>query len=82
MTQAEFSAWPGLDEVVSCDEGASPRKYREMSTLGAAVSTKRPCCIEAMNTPPVQAYPGKRSVKVRCYPARCRLQLTAGPEVL
>jgi len=47
MTQAEFSAWPGLDEVVSCDEGASPRKYREMSTLGAAVSTKRPCCIAA-----------------------------------
>lgn len=47
LTPDEFSAWLGPDEVVSCEEAPSPRKYRELSTLGAAVSTQCPCCIEA-----------------------------------
>ena len=42
----EFNAWFALDEIVRRDDGAVPRKYRELIALGVAFTTQCPYCIE------------------------------------
>src|SRR5262249_12819504 len=46
LAPTEFNAWLNLDKIVGRDEGAIPRKYRELIALGVAFTTQCPYCIE------------------------------------
>jgi AhpD family alkylhydroperoxidase len=43
----DFSAWLALDKIVAREDGAIPRKYRELIALAVACTTQCPYCIEA-----------------------------------
>ena len=43
----DFSAWLGLDKIVAREDGAIPRKYRELIAVAVACTTQCPYCIEA-----------------------------------
>ena len=43
---AEFTAWLNLDKIVGREDGAIPRKYRELIALAVACTTQCPYCIE------------------------------------
>ena len=43
----EFKAWLNLDRIVGREDGAVPRKYRELIALAVACTTQCPYCIEA-----------------------------------
>ena len=47
LAPIEFNAWLGLDKIVGREDGAVPRKYRELIALGVALTTQCPYCIEA-----------------------------------
>jgi AhpD family alkylhydroperoxidase len=42
----DFNAWLGLDKIVGREDGAIPRKYRELIALAVACTTQCPYCIE------------------------------------
>jgi len=46
LAPTEFSAWLNLDKIVGREDGAIPRKYRELIALGVAFTTQCPYCIE------------------------------------
>lgn len=46
LAPKEFNAWLGLDQIVGREDGAIPRKYRELIALGVALTTQCPYCIE------------------------------------
>jgi AhpD family alkylhydroperoxidase len=46
LAPTEFTAWLNLDKIVAREDGAIPRKYRELIALGVAVTTQCPYCIE------------------------------------
>ena len=46
LAPAEFNAWLNLDKIVSREDGAIPRKYRELIALAVACTTQCPYCIE------------------------------------
>jgi AhpD family alkylhydroperoxidase len=46
LAPTEFNAWFGLDKIVGREDGAIPRKYRELIALGVAFTTQCPYCIE------------------------------------
>jgi AhpD family alkylhydroperoxidase len=46
LAPAEFKAWLSLDNIVRREDGAVPRKYRELIALGVAFTTQCPYCIE------------------------------------
>src|SRR5881628_896226 len=46
LAPTEFNAWLGLNKIVGRDEGAIPRKYRELIALAVACTTQCPYCIE------------------------------------
>jgi len=46
LAPTEFNAWLALDQVVGRDDGAIPRKYRELIALAVAFTTQCPYCIE------------------------------------
>jgi AhpD family alkylhydroperoxidase len=46
LSPAEFNAWLALQNIVGRDDGAIPRKYRELIALGVAFTTQCPYCIE------------------------------------
>lgn len=43
---AEFKAWQNLDSIVGREDGAIPRKYRELLAVAVACTTQCPYCIE------------------------------------
>ena len=47
LAPTEFNAWLALNNIVSREDGAIPRKYRELIALGVAFTTQCPYCIEA-----------------------------------
>jgi AhpD family alkylhydroperoxidase len=47
LAPADFNAWLNLDKIVSREDGAIPRKYRELIALAVACTTQCPYCIEA-----------------------------------
>lgn len=47
LAPTEFNAWLNLDKIVGREDGAIPRKYRELIALGVALTTQCPYCIEA-----------------------------------
>jgi AhpD family alkylhydroperoxidase len=46
LAPTDFEAWLNLDKIVGRDDGAIPRKYRELIALGVAFTTQCPYCIE------------------------------------
>src|SRR5262249_17863423 len=46
LAPTEFDAWLALDKIVGRDDGAIPRKYRELIALAVACTTQCPYCIE------------------------------------
>ena len=46
LAPTEFNAWLALDQTVGRDDGAIPRKYRELIALAVACTTQCPYCIE------------------------------------
>jgi len=47
LAPAEFQAWLGLEKTVGREDGAIPRKYRELIAIAVALTTQCPYCIEA-----------------------------------
>ena len=43
----EFEAWLNLDKIVAREDGAIPRKYRELIAIAVAVTTQCPYCLDA-----------------------------------
>ncbi|MFT4046384.1 MAG: carboxymuconolactone decarboxylase family protein [Solimonas sp.] len=46
LAPTEFEAWLQLDKIVGRDDGAIPRKYRELMAVAVALTTQCPYCIE------------------------------------
>lgn len=46
LAPTEFNAWLNLDKIVGREDGAIPRKYRELMALAVACTTQCPYCIE------------------------------------
>jgi AhpD family alkylhydroperoxidase len=46
LAPTEFKAWFALDRVVGREDGAIPRKYRELIALAVACTTQCPYCVE------------------------------------
>ena len=46
LAPTEFNAWLALDNIVRREDGAIPRKYRELIALAVACTTQCPYCIE------------------------------------
>jgi AhpD family alkylhydroperoxidase len=46
LAPTEFTAWLNLDKTVGRDDGAIPRKYRELIALAVAFTTQCVYCIE------------------------------------
>jgi AhpD family alkylhydroperoxidase len=47
LAPKDYEAWLGLDSIVGREDGAIPRKYRELLAIAVAVTTQCPYCIEA-----------------------------------
>lgn len=43
---AEFKAWLALDQITQREDGAIPKKYRELIAVAVACTTQCPYCIE------------------------------------
>ncbi len=46
LAPTEFNAWLSLDSIVRREDGAIPKKYRELIALAVAFTTQCPYCIE------------------------------------
>ena len=47
LAPADFEAWLNLNRICGREDGAVPRKYRELIAVAVAVTTQCPYCIEA-----------------------------------
>src|SRR5215472_767480 len=46
LAPKDFEAWLNLNDIVKREDGAIPRKYRELIALAVAFTTQCPYCIE------------------------------------
>jgi AhpD family alkylhydroperoxidase len=46
LAPEEFKGFVALDSIVGRENGAIPRKYRELIALGVALTTQCPYCLE------------------------------------
>jgi AhpD family alkylhydroperoxidase len=46
LTPTEFSTFVEFDKIVGRDDGAIPRKYRELIALAVACTTQCPYCLD------------------------------------
>jgi AhpD family alkylhydroperoxidase len=46
LAPKDFEAWLGLDSIVKREDGALPRKYRELIAIAVACTTQCPYCLE------------------------------------
>lgn len=46
LAPTEFAGFVELDKIVGRDDGAVPRKYRELIALGVALTTQCPYCLD------------------------------------
>jgi len=58
----EFNAWLNLDKIVGREDGAIPRKYRELIALAVACTTQCPYCIEVHTKAAKKAGSSKQEV--------------------
>ena len=47
LAPTEFEAWLNLNNIVGREDGAIPKKYRELIAIGVALTTQCPFCIES-----------------------------------
>ena len=47
LAPKDYEAWFGLDSIVRREDGAIPRKYRELIAIAVAATTQCPYCLEA-----------------------------------
>jgi AhpD family alkylhydroperoxidase len=47
LAPEEFNAWLGLNNIVGRDNGAIPKKYRELIAIAVSATTQCPYCMEA-----------------------------------
>ena len=47
LAPKDYEAWFGLNAIVGREDGAIPRKYRELIAIAVACTTQCPYCIEA-----------------------------------
>jgi AhpD family alkylhydroperoxidase len=47
LAPEDFNAWLGLNNAVGRENGAIPRKYRELIAVAVALTVQCPYCIEA-----------------------------------
>jgi AhpD family alkylhydroperoxidase len=47
LAPKDFAAWLELNNIVGREDGAIPRKYRELIAVAVACTTQCPYCIEA-----------------------------------
>jgi AhpD family alkylhydroperoxidase len=47
LAPKDYEAWFNLDSIVRREDGAIPRKYRELIAIAVATTTQCPYCIEA-----------------------------------
>ena len=58
----EFAAWLALDNIVGIEDGAIPRKYRELIALAVAHATQCVYCLDAHSAGAVKAGATKQEV--------------------
>lgn len=58
----EFEAWLNLDKIVQIEDGAIPRKYRELIALAVAHATQCVYCLDAHAAGAVKAGATKEEV--------------------
>src|SRR5436189_6110147 len=46
LAPTDFNAWLALDKIVVREDGAIPRKYRELIALAVACTTQCPYCLD------------------------------------
>src|SRR3954465_2814551 len=46
LAPTEFTAWLNLDKIIGREDGAIPRKYRELIALGVALTMQCPYCLD------------------------------------
>ncbi len=46
LAPEDFKAWLNLDSIVKREDGAIPRKYRELIAVAVACTTQCPYCLE------------------------------------
>jgi AhpD family alkylhydroperoxidase len=47
LAPTEFKAWIELEKIVGREDGAIPRKYRELIAIAIACTTQCPYCLDA-----------------------------------
>ena len=47
LAPADFEAWLGLNSITKREDGAIPRKYRELIAIAVSCTTQCPYCLEA-----------------------------------
>ena len=47
LAPEDFNAWLGLNSIIGRENGAIPRKYRELIAIAVACAAQCPYCIEA-----------------------------------
>lgn len=47
LAPKDYEAWFNLNAIVGRDDGAIPKKYRELIAIAVAATTQCPYCIEA-----------------------------------
>jgi AhpD family alkylhydroperoxidase len=47
LAGADYEAWLNLNKIIAREDGAVPRKYRELIAVAVACTTQCPYCIEA-----------------------------------
>ena len=62
LAPTEFNAWVALDQIVGREDGAIPRKYRELIALAVACTTQCPYCIEVHTKAAKKAGASKQEV--------------------
>jgi AhpD family alkylhydroperoxidase len=46
LAPEEFAGFVALDKIIGREDGAIPRKYRELIALGVALTTQCPYCLD------------------------------------
>jgi AhpD family alkylhydroperoxidase len=47
LAPQDFNGWVGLNSIVGRENGAIPKKYRELIAIAVSATTQCPYCIEA-----------------------------------
>jgi AhpD family alkylhydroperoxidase len=47
LAPADYEAWLGLNNIVKREDGAIPKKYRELMALAVSCTTQCPYCLDA-----------------------------------